>query len=113
MKNVVALLNRIGNLIGGNVAMQKVTTNYGISVYYKKICGVRIVHIEGNPSGQIGTSGHTFALNSAIVDSDPYYRVVTQAVTANNNYTISLQNNTVKITPNTAATAYVNATFVY
>jgi hypothetical protein len=96
-----------------NVSRRLIKTNYGISVLYQKINGVRILHIEGNPSGQIGTGGHTISLSDTIADSDPYYRVITQSVSANNAYAISLLNNSITIKPYSSTTAYVNATFVY
>lgn len=90
-----------------------VTTSYGIRVYYRKSFGIRILHIEGNPSGSIGTSGHSFTITNAMVDSDSFYRAITQTLSSSNFYTISLHNNTITIKPIASATAYVNATFVY
>lgn len=96
-----------------NVGRRLIKTNYGISVFYQKINGVRILHIEGNPSGQIGTGGHTISLSDTIADSDAFYRVITQSVSANNTYAISLLNNSITIKPYSPTSAYVNATFVY
>ena len=113
MLNTKKMFTKILSAIGNEVPNFLVTTNYGIRVYYRKSCGVRILHIEGNPSGSIGTGGHSFTITDARVDSDAFYRVITQAVSTSNFYSISLQNNVVTIKPVSSTTAYVNATFVY
>lgn len=104
---------KILDAVGKEVPNFLVTTNYGIKVYYRKTCGIRILHIEGNPSGSIGTGGHSFTITDARVDSDAFFRVISQDINASNYYTISLLNNTIKIAPGASINAYVNATFVY
>ena len=95
------------------VELTKVTTNYGIDVYYKKIAGIRLLLVQGNPAGQVGTGGHTISLANTIVESDAFFRVVATPIGASNYYSIQLQNNSLKIVPLSATSAYVNALFVY
>ena len=113
MLNTKKMFTKILSAIGKEVPNFLVTTNYGIRVYYRKSCGIRILHIEGDPSGSIGTSGHSFTITDARVDSDIFYRVITQGINASNFYTISLLSNTITIKPVASTSAYLNATFVY
>lgn len=90
-----------------------VTTNYGIRVFFKKINGIRMLHIEGNPSGQIGTAGHSISLSNTVVETPLHFLVATQVLTSTNAYTITLSGLTLKIQPFSSATNYVSATLIY
>lgn len=90
-----------------------VTTNYGVRVFFKKISGIRILHIEGNPSGQIGGSGHSISLSGTVVETPPHFLVATQVLSSTNAYTIILDGLTLKIQPFSSAGNYVSADLIY
>lgn len=96
------------------IAETLVTTNYGIRVYFKKISGVRLLHVEGTPSGQIGTGGHTINLSGTIVEAPPRFLEKTLSLSTTNLYVLEFNiDRTIKIRPASSTNSYVNADFIY
>ena len=98
----------------GNYPLTKITRNYGIDILFKKVNGIRFLHVLGNPDGQIGTGGHTISLADTIVEAPDVFMTETQRSSASNSYFIQFGiNKSVKIEPISSTKDYVNATFVY
>ncbi len=104
-------LAKVGN--DYNAGWTQVTSSYGIRVYYKKIFGLHIVHIDGNSAGAIGTGGHEFTIPD--IEASPYFLVQTGYIGSTNYRAELYTSNNVKILPTASlpSNSYINVTFVY
>lgn len=94
---------------------EEVASSYGLKAYYTKQAGVRILHISGDASGDIGTSGHQFTVSNDVELPPDYLKIC--GFVGDHPFVITLNGRTVKITPLNGqpitGNPYINATFIY
>ena len=104
-------LAKVGN--DYSAGWTQVTSSYGFNVYYKKLFGIHLLHVDGNSAGAVGTDGHEFTIPN--IEATPYFLVQTGYV-GTTNYRAELYiSNKIKILPTASlpSNSYINVTFVY